>query len=62
MIGWAFPIGDWQFWVVTAVFCVALAWLLKGVLPIPFLTKRARAKKKIKRVSLTVEGKAPEKD
>ena len=57
----AFPIGDWQFWVVTGVFLVALGWMLRGVLPVPFFSKRARAKKKIKRVSLTVEGKAPGK-
>jgi hypothetical protein len=56
-----FPIHDWQFWVVTIVFLCALAWLLKGVIPIPWLSKRAKAKKQTKRVSITVEGKTPEK-
>lgn len=54
----AFPIHDWQFWVATGAFVLALAWLLKGVLPIPFLSKRAKAKKTQKRVSITIEGKA----
>jgi hypothetical protein len=61
VIGWAFPIGDWQFWVVTGVFAVALAWFYRGVLPVPWLRKRLKAKKQTKRVSLTVQGKAPEK-
>jgi hypothetical protein len=61
MLASAFPIADWQFWVVTAVFLAAAAWLLKGILPVPWLSKRARAKKKTKRVSLTVGGKTPEK-
>ena len=56
----AFPVHDWQFWAVTVVSVVAAAWLLKGVLPIPFLSKRAKAKKQSKRVTLTVGGKAPE--
>jgi hypothetical protein len=56
-----FPIHDWQFWIVTIVFVAALAWLLKGVIPIPWLSKRAKAKKQTKRVSITVEGKTPEK-
>ena len=54
----AFPVNDWQFWVATGAFVLALAWLLKGVLPIPFLSKRAKAKKTQKRVSITIEGKA----
>lgn len=56
-----FPIHDWQFWVVTIIFLAALAWLLKGVLPIPYLSKRAKAKKQTKHVTITVEGKTPEK-
>lgn len=54
----AFPTHDWQFWVATGAFVLALAWLLKGVLPIPYLSKRAKAKKTQKRVSITIEGKA----
>ncbi len=57
----AFPISDWQFWVVTAVFLLAATWLLKGVMPIPWLTKRAKRKKGTKHVSLTIGGKAPDK-
>ena len=61
MLASAFPIDDWQFWAVTLVFLAAAAWLLKGVLPIPWLTRRAKAKKQTKHVSITVEGKTPEK-
>ncbi len=56
-----FPITDWQFWVVTAIFLLAAAWLLKGILPIPWLTKRAKRKKQTKSVSLTIDGKTPDK-
>jgi hypothetical protein len=61
MLGAEFPIHDWQFWVVTIVALGALAWMLKGVLPIPWLSKRAKVKKQSKRVTITVEGKTPEK-
>ena len=27
------PVGDWQFWVVTGLAVVALAWLVKSALP-----------------------------
>ena len=57
----AFPVGDWQFWVVTLVCLAAAAWLLKGVVPVPWLSRRAKVKKQTKRVTITVEGKAPEK-
>jgi hypothetical protein len=56
-----FPITDWQFWVVTLVAVAAAAWLFKGVVPIPWLSRRAKAKKQTKRVSITVEGKTPDK-
>ncbi|MBY0312881.1 MAG: hypothetical protein K2W85_12490 [Phycisphaerales bacterium] len=58
----AFPIHDWQFWVATGIFLLAVGWLLKGVLPIPFLSRRSKAKKQTKRVSLTIGGKTPSKD
>ena len=61
MLAHAFPISDWQFWVVTVVFVIAAAWLLKGVLPIPWLSKRAKRKKQTKSVPLTIGGKAPDK-
>jgi hypothetical protein len=51
------PINDWQFWATTAVFVLALGWLLRGVLPIPFLSERHKRKKRQTRVSLTVGGK-----
>lgn len=49
------PTHDWQFWATTAIALVALLWLLRGVLPIPFLKRR---KKRGKRVSITVGGKS----
>ena len=61
MLGAAFPVHDWQFWVVTALFLAAGAWLLKGVIPIPWLSKRAKRKKATRHVSLTIDGKAPDK-
>jgi hypothetical protein len=60
-LGVSFPVHDWQFWVVTALCVLAAAWLLKGVLPIPVLSRRAKAQRRSKRVTLTVGGKAPEK-
>ena len=61
MLAAAFPVHDWQFWVVTALFLAAVAWLFKGVIPIPWLSKRAKRKKSTKHVSLTIDGKTPEK-
>jgi hypothetical protein len=52
------PVGDWQFWVVTVVAVLALGWLTRNILPVPVLTRRARAKRMQKRVSITVGGKA----
>lgn len=51
------PIDDWQFWATTLVFLFALAWLLRGVLPIPFLSQRHKRRKRQTRVTLTVGGK-----
>jgi hypothetical protein len=51
------PLSDWQFWLVTLLFLLALAWLLRGVLPIPILSRRYRRKKLQRRVNLTVGGK-----
>lgn len=56
----AFPIHDWEFWVATAIFLFAAAWLLRGVLPIPWLSSRMKRKKHERRVTLTVEGQRPE--
>ena len=49
---------DWQFWVATAVVAFAAAWLLRGVVPVPYLTKRHLRRRHTKRVQLTVSGKS----
>jgi hypothetical protein len=49
---------DWQFWVATAVVAFAAAWLLRGVLPVPYLAQRHRRRRHEKRVPLTVSGKS----
>lgn len=54
----SFPVGDWQFLVATAVFVLAAAWLLRGVVPIPWLSRRHREKKKSRPVRLTIGGRA----
>lgn len=51
------PIHDWQFWVATGIFALALAWLLRGVLPIPFLSRNAKRRKRGERkATLTISG------
>lgn len=55
----AFPVHDWEFWVATAIALFAAAYLLRGVLPIPFLTARLRRRRRERRVTLTVEGRRP---
>ncbi len=57
----SFPIHDWQFWVTTAIFVAAAAWLLRGVLPIPFLTRHYRRTRTERRATLTIGGKTPSK-
>jgi hypothetical protein len=54
----AFPVHDWQFWVATAIFLFAAAWLLRGVLPVPWLSRRHEQKKSRRAVRLTIEGKS----
>jgi hypothetical protein len=53
----AFPVHDWQFWVVTAMFLLAVLWLARGLLP---WKRGGRARGKTTRVSLTVGGKTPD--
>jgi len=53
----SFPVGDWQFWVVTLVFALAIAWLGWNVLPIRQILRKGRAAPK--RTTLTVEGQRP---
>lgn len=60
VIAMTFPIADWQFWVATAAFMLALAWLMRGVLPIPVLSRRHRRRRSQRRATLTIEGKTPE--
>ncbi len=50
------PVHDWQFWATTAAGILALAWLLRGVLPIPILSRRHKRRKQQKRVTLTIDG------
>ncbi len=56
----AFPIHDWEFWVATAIAVLAAAYLLRGVLPIPWLRARLKRKSQERRVTLTVEGQRPD--
>lgn len=52
----AFPIHDWQFWVVTGVFVASALWLGRGLLPLPG-SKRRRGRRTARRATLTVGGK-----
>ena len=54
-----FPTADPQFWIVTAAVALAAAWLLRGLLPIPYLSRRHRARRHQRRVNLTIGGKSP---
>jgi len=56
------PVDDWQFWVATAIFLFAAAWLLRGVLPIPILSRgKRRHKRGERKATLTISGKPIEK-
>lgn len=61
-VPFSFPLHDWQFWAATGVFLAAAAWLLKGVLPIPFLSRRHRRKKHETRATLTIGGEAVKRE
>lgn len=54
-IAWSFPITDWQFWVVSLIALLAAAYLLRAVLPIPWLSKRHQQRKRERRVPLTIK-------
>lgn len=56
----AFPIHDWEFWVATAIFLFAIVYLLRNVLPIPWLHARMKRRSRERRVTLTVEGQRPD--
>lgn len=49
------PVHDPQFWLATAIFVIALGWLLRGVLP--GVSRRQAARGRRRKVSLTVGGK-----
>ncbi len=51
------PFRTLEFWLVTLAFAAALVYLLRGVLPIPFLSARARRKKGERPAKLTIGGK-----
>jgi hypothetical protein len=55
-----FPVSDWEFWVATAIFLFAAGFLLRNILPIPWLRARLKRKSQERRVTLTVEGQRPE--
>jgi hypothetical protein len=50
-----FPIGDWQFWVVSACALGAVAYLCRGFLP------SRKKRRREKRVTLTIDRKRAEK-
>ena len=52
------PLGDWQFWLVTAIFLAAAAYLLRGVLPIPVLSRRHKSRRRQRKVTLTIRGRS----
>lgn len=52
-----FPLHDWQFWVVTGAALLAALWLLRGILPIPWLKRRRRRRRQSRSATLTVGGK-----
>ncbi len=54
----AFPVHDPQFWIATLAFILAAAWLLRGLLPIPLLSRRARAARSSRKVRLTISATA----
>ncbi len=53
------PIGDWQFWVVTALAAVALGYVLREVVPGNWWPWKRKPRGKS--ASLTIEGKTPTK-
>lgn len=61
VMGATLPVHDWQFWVVTLVLLVGVAWMLRGVLPVPWLSRRHTRARSTKRVTLTIEGKTQDK-
>lgn len=55
----SFPVHDWQFWVATAIALGAAMWLVRAVTP---WGKRRKRRGSGKRATLTVKGKAVERE
>ena len=60
MAAMSLPVDDWQFWVVTLLCVGAAWWLLRDIIPIPYLTKRRRRRRGEKRAKLTISAKSGE--
>ncbi|MBX9736023.1 MAG: hypothetical protein K2X32_03785 [Phycisphaerales bacterium] len=54
------PYQDWQFWATTLLALVAGGYLLRNILPVPFFSRRARARRQEKPATLTVSAKKHE--
>jgi hypothetical protein len=54
------PYQDWQFWVTTLLALIAGGYLLRNILPVPFFSRRARARRQEKSATLTVSAKKHE--
>ncbi|MBL0926294.1 MAG: hypothetical protein IBJ11_01405 [Phycisphaerales bacterium] len=52
----ALPYTDWQFWAVTAAAAAAGVWLLRGIIPIPWLSRRRRQSRQSHKATLTLGG------
>jgi len=48
------PYQDWQFWSTTLLALRAAAYLLRNVLPVPYFSRSARARRQEKPAKLTV--------
>lgn len=55
----SFPWHDWQFWVATALALGAAAWVVKNLFGVLFEGSRAKRRRRARRATLTIEGKAP---
>lgn len=51
-----FPVGDWQFWVVTLAAALATGWLLRGPVRRLALLLRGKRPRPQRRATLTIDG------
>ncbi len=56
-----FPLGDWQFWVASALACAAMLWLLRGLIPWRRLLGRP-PRRRGRRATLTLDGVPVDRD